>query len=116
MGGEEDDGHAGGEGEIGGVGLGSGAEEVADGAKDEHTERGEDERDAEEGHGGAGEIEEMAKGEVVVGGVLVEEVKEVGTGGEMGGGEGEEGAEERDEGGEGEEEVAVGFEGGCVGF
>ncbi len=38
MGGEQDEGHAGGEGEVRGVGLGTAAQGVADGAEDEHAD------------------------------------------------------------------------------
>ena len=65
MRGEEGDGHAGGEGEVCGVGAASAAQEVAAEADAEHAEGDGGEWAAEEAHGGAGEVEEVAEGEVV---------------------------------------------------
>ena len=88
--GEQDERHAGGQGEVGGVGFASGAKEIAEVPEDEHSERGKGEGEAEEAHGRAGEVEEVAEGEIVIGGVLIEDREEVGGGGGVGGGYGEE--------------------------
>ena len=65
MRGEEGDDHGGGEGEICGVGAAAAAEEVAADADAEHAEGDGGERSAEEAHGGSGEVEDVAEGEIV---------------------------------------------------
>ena len=79
VGGEQDEGHAGGERQVGGVGAygssySAAAEDVACEAEDDHAKSHGDEGAAEEAHGSAGEIEDVAEGEVVELGVAGEEV------------------------------------------
>ncbi len=59
----------GGEGEVCGVGAVAAAEEIAAEADGDHAEGDGGERAAEEAHGGAGEVVEVAEGEVVEVGV-----------------------------------------------
>ena len=115
MRGEEGDGHGCGEGEVRGVGSSGSAQEVADGADDEHAERNGGEGAAEESHGGSGEVEEMAEGEVVELGIGGDEGSYVGAGGRVGGGDGEVSADEGNEGGEGDQEVEGPLEGAGAG-
>ena len=65
--------------EIGGVGFVVAAEEPVGERADEECDGGEDERVAEGAHGLGVEVEEVAEGEGVVGGVLFEEGGEVGV-------------------------------------
>ncbi len=97
--GEEGDGHGGGQGEVGGVGSSGAAQEVADGADDEHAEGYCGERAAEEPHGVSGEVEEVAEGEVVELGIGGDEGRYVGAGGGVGSGDGKVSADDGDEGG-----------------
>lgn len=77
---EEQAGGRGGEGEVRGEGVTAVTHGIGDGADDDHAERKQDKRAAEETHGGGGEIEEVAEGEVVAGGTLGEQGGDVGAG------------------------------------
>ena len=105
MRGEEGDGHGGGQSQVRGVGASGAAQEVADGADDEHAKDNGGEGAAEEAHGVSGEVEEVAEGEVVELGVGGDKGSYVGAGGGMGGRDGEVSADDGDEGGQGDEEV-----------
>ena len=115
VGGEQGDDHSGGQGEIGGVGESSAAQEIADGADGEHGQGYSCERTTEEAHGGAGEIEEVTEREVVGVRIAGEQGGDIGAGGGMPGEDGEVAADENDDGGEGEEEIKVPAEGAGLG-
>ena len=104
MGCEQGDGHGCGEGKVGGVGASGAADEVAAETKEDHAYGNCGERAAEETHGGSGEVEEVAEGDVIEVGVLGEQAGEVGAGCGVGGGEGEVSADDGDGGGDGYEE------------
>ena len=80
VGGQEDDGHGGGEEKVGGVGLAAAAKEVGSGAEEEHREGDGREWTAEEAHGAAGEVEDVAEREGIEVGIGAEEVAEGGAG------------------------------------
>ena len=63
---EQKAGRGGGKGEVGGVGSAAAAEKIGQRADGDHAEAEEGERAAKEAHGAAGEVEEVAEGEVVV--------------------------------------------------
>ncbi len=101
MGGEQERDGGGGEPEVAGVGFVVAAGEPVGESSDEEGDGGEDEGLAEGSHGLGVEVEEVAEGEGVVGGVLLEEGGEVGVGigrrgvdGDEAGGECCEGAED----------------------
>ena len=90
---------------------------IAAEADAQHAEGGGGERAAEEAHGGAGEVGDVAEGEVVDLGASGdgEEGDDVGAGCGVGGGEGEVSADDGDESGEGDECVEMPVEGAAVG-
>ena len=104
VGGEQEGEGGGGEPEIGGVGLVVAAEEPVGERADEERDGGEDERGAEGAHGAGVEVEEVAEGEGVVAGVLLEEGGEVGVGAGRLRVEDEEACGERGDGAEDEED------------
>ena len=103
MGGEQEGEGGAGETEVGGVGLVVGAEEPVGEGAEEERDGGEEEGVAEGGHGLGVEVEEVAEGEGVVAGVLLEEGGEVGAG-YGAGAEDEESGYEGGDGAEGEED------------
>src|ERR1035438_60322 len=62
---EEKAGGGGGEGEVGGVGAAGAAQQVGEWADGYHAEADQGERPAEEAHGAASEVEEVAEREIV---------------------------------------------------
>jgi hypothetical protein len=85
---QETDGR-GGEGEIGRIGVSAAAQEVGEGADEDHADGEEGEGRAEESHGAAGEIEDVAEREIVDA-ALSEERGDVGVRVGVGCGDGEE--------------------------
>ena len=110
---EEADG-GGGHGQICRVEMGLPTKDVAERADDDHAKSDEGERGAEEAHGAAGEVEEMAEGEVVVS-ALGEKGCDVGAGVGVGRGDGEEESDGGEERAERDEEPAVSEEGAARG-
>lgn len=90
MGGEQEGEGCGGEPEIGGVGFVVAASEPVGEGSGEEGDGGDEERIVEGSHGLGVEVEEVAEGEGVVAGVLLEEGGEVGVGAGWGGVDGEE--------------------------
>ena len=115
VGGEQEGDCCGGQGDVAGVGFVVAAEEPVGERAGEERDGGEGERVAEGAHGLGVEIEEVAEGEGVVGGVLLEERGEVSVGRGRGGVEGDEACCERCDGAEYKQDDGDALAGGYSG-